>query len=160
MEHNVPIPLNGHIQHHPGIHGVISRGQSGKTAHFGALQLCHKAHSAHIHPQKRDALPGRSLCHMQNGAVTAEADHHFRIGQLPIQPAEPNVPGQLIGTVDFKGQADLCLHPCIFQDPLGLPYRLKILIPIGIGGQYHVFHSCSPLLSVSCACRTTKAVSG
>ena len=97
---------------------------------------------------------------MQNGSIAAEADDQVCIGQFPVQTAETDVLGQLVGTVHLKGQTDFWLKTGIFQNPDSFPNRLKIFIPVGIGGQHDIFHGYTPLSSAAWACSTTSAVSG
>ena len=75
---------------------------------FCAFQLCHETHGADVDSKNRNALPGCSLGHMEDGAVTAEADDHFRILQFSIQTGEAKILGQFIGPVHLKGPTLNC----------------------------------------------------
>ena len=135
VEDDIPVPLNHHIQHHPLVDPVISCGQLLQPVQLRALQLRHKAHGADVDAQHGNAPPGGGLGHMQDGSVAAEADHHIRVGQLPVQPGEMDISGKLIGMVHLKGQAYLHLKTAVLQDLHGIAQGLVVLIPIGIGGK-------------------------
>ena len=86
MEENVLLPLYRDIQHHPAFQGVFSPDQIGKFIQFRALQFRNKAHGPDIDSQHGYTPFCGGFCHVQNRTVSAEADHQFRIGQLPFQP--------------------------------------------------------------------------
>ena len=149
MKQDVPFPLDGHIQHHTTVQGVLSPGDLYQLIQFGAFQFRHKTHGADIDTQNRDILPGGRFRHVQNGTVAAKADDHFRIGQLPVQPGKPQISGQVIGAIHLKGQAQASADSRVLQNTHGFPNRLKILVPVGIGSKDHIFHVYSPLSSAA-----------
>ncbi len=148
MVDNFPVPLNGHIQHHPVFQGIVTLGQQGQLIQLRAFQFGHKAHRANVHTQNGHTPAGGSLGHVQNSPVTAEANHQLCIPQLPVQPGKSQIPGQIVGAVHLKGQTQLCGNACIFQNLQGCTDSLKIFIPVGIGRKDYIFHSLAPLSSV------------
>ena len=152
MEHDIPIPLDGDIQHHAVIQGIVSGCQLSQFIQFCGFQLRYEAHCSDIDPQNRDSPAGRRLGHVQNRSVSTEADHHVRVGQLPVQPGKPQIPGQFKTPVHLKGQTEPGLHAALLQDAQSLPNRVKIFIPIWIRGQNDTLHSyqCSLISTHSC----------
>ena len=140
MEDNIPIPLDGYIQHHTAVSGIFPFCQQCQLVQLAAFQLSHKAHGTDIHTQNRNSPLGGSLRHMKNGTVAAKTDHHFRIGQFPVQTVETDIPGQLIAAVNVKGQTNPGIQTGCFQNLHSISDCLEILIPVRVGSQNDIFH--------------------
>ena len=97
------------------------------------FQLSNESHGAYVDTENGQTMACAGFCHVQNGAVTAEADHSISMGKLPIQSVEINIPGQFIVSVHIKRQANSRLYTGLTQDTHCLPNGIKISVPIGIG---------------------------
>ena len=148
MKQNVPAALHRHVQHHALFRGEFPSGQHGELFQLGAFQLRHETHGADVHAEKGDTPPGSRLGHVQDGSVAAEADHQLGIGQFSVQPGKTQIFRQLVIAVYLKGQAQFGLNARVFQNLDSASHRLKVPVPVGIGGQNDIFHEFSPLSSV------------
>ena len=132
MENDIPIPLDGNIQHHSAVNGICVLREKRQLVQLGIFQLRHKAHGADIYAQQRNPPAGCRLGGVQNRTVAAKADYQVRIGKLPLQSVEANVFGQFKALVHFKRKADSALNASVLQNLNRVPYRLEILIPVRI----------------------------
>ena len=144
MEDNVPIPEYRNIQHHSLVDGVFACGKALQLFQFRAFQLSHKAHSADIYTKDGDTGAGGCLGHMQNRAVTTEADDQIRIMQFPVKAGKLQVFRKIIGSVHLKGQTKPYFDPSLCQNLRCPANRRKVLIPIGIGRHDYFFHRNHP----------------
>ena len=80
MEKNIPVPLDGYIQHHPVVQRIITGSQLPKAVQFRVFQLRHKPHGADIHTEDGNPPFCRGFCRMQNGSIAAEANQDIRSG--------------------------------------------------------------------------------
>ena len=89
---NIPVPLDGDIQHHTAVDGIIVGSKSCQFRELCTFQFGHKAHGTDVNTENRQIVSGSGFCHVQDGTVTAEADHKIGTVQFPIQSGKTQIP--------------------------------------------------------------------
>ena len=92
-------------------------------------------------------MAGSRLCHVEDRAVTAEADDHIGTLQLPVQPVEADVLGQVEAFIHLKGQACPAFHAGILEHLHSLPQGAEVVIPVRVGSEDYFFHAFTPKVS-------------